>query len=202
MYINFICKQFIFIAILFSISKSGDSLSQMEMIQKNLTLHCFIDNLTHIAIGIISWLIVISYDKISLSHLLQSLLCGFFAGIIDVDHFLMAKSLNLKDAVSLPSRPPFHNTTLLVSIVTCFIILMHNIEQKPAEKIGWFMLVAVVSHHLRDAMRRGLWLWPFETKPLGFCDSVIISYLFSLGVGALIKIIDHPVPKEKTAFEV
>lgn len=31
---------------------------------------------------------------------------------------------------------------------------------------GWIFLTATLTHHLRDALRRGLWLYPYTTGPV------------------------------------
>lgn len=34
-------------------------------------------------------------------------------------------------------------------------------------QLGWILLAALLSHHIRDSTRRGFWMWPFgTTKPL------------------------------------
>ena len=74
-----------------------------------------------------------------------------------------------QDAVSLANRPPFHNTTTIVLLVLFQFLLkilcaefhLHDTLQR------FFLLLetSIMSHHLRDAHRRGLWLWPFGSTP-------------------------------------
>lgn len=92
----FLLKQCAFFGILLGVSIIGDLFLYSRVIQNNLYLRCVTDNLTHFCLGIISWLIVTSYEKFSVRLVFKSLICGIFASLIDVDHFLMAKSLNLK----------------------------------------------------------------------------------------------------------
>lgn len=60
----------------------------------------FIDNCTHSLVAVISWLIVLLKCHLRSSLIINSvfelLLCGFMASIIDIDHFVMAKSFKLK----------------------------------------------------------------------------------------------------------
>ncbi|GIY93036.1 transmembrane protein 267 [Caerostris extrusa] len=114
--------------------------------------------------------------------------CGLIAGSIDLDHFLMAKSLKFKDAINLSSRPPFHNTTLMAMLAIFLISLTHLKGNELCEYIGWYILVATISHHLRDALRHGLWIWPWTTKVLHFISYLILSYLFPLAVGFMLRI--------------
>ncbi|GFT95778.1 transmembrane protein 267 [Nephila pilipes] len=153
--------------------------------------------MTHICLGIISWLIVTSYETFSGNYIWQSLLCGLFAGLIDMDHFLMAKSFKFKDAINLSSRPPFHNTTLMLTFAGCLILVMHFKGSELMENLGWYILVAVTSHHLRDAQRHGLWIWPFTTKSINFINYLILSYLFPLAIGSLLKILNKNIFKTK-----
>lgn len=59
-----------------------------------------VDNCTHSLVAVISWFIILikCHLKSSLirSSLFELLLCGFIASIIDIDHFILANSLNLK----------------------------------------------------------------------------------------------------------
>ncbi|GFQ74507.1 transmembrane protein 267 [Trichonephila clavata] len=109
----------------------------------------------------------------------------------------MAKSLKFKDAISLSSRPPFHNTTLMMAFAGCVILVMHFKGYELMENFGWYILVASVSHHLQDAQRRGLWLWPFATKPINFPNYLILSYIFPLAIGSLLKILNKNIIKVK-----
>jgi hypothetical protein len=66
-------------------------------------------------------------------------------------------------AVTLPSRPPFHNATLMVLVtIAVGVCSLYQTWLDP----GMFAC-AWISHHLRDGTRRGLWLAPFgSTSPL------------------------------------
>ncbi|GBM61836.1 Transmembrane protein 267 [Araneus ventricosus] len=193
----FYIKQASYIICLLALSHYADIVLSLEAIHKNISLRCITDNLTHICLGIISWLIVCSYDSSSTTHVYQSLLCGLFAGLVDLDHFLMAKSLKFKDAISLSSRPPFHNTTFVAMFAISLILVMHFKGNELFENIGWYILVAAISHHLRDAQRRGLWLWPWRTRPLNYTNYLILTYLFPLAIGSLLKVLNKNTLKGK-----
>jgi hypothetical protein len=65
-----------------------------------------------------------------------------------------------QDATSLINRPIFHCTTIPLVL---FLILMYTVRKN--ENLTLNLLVAMwicafLTHHLRDATRRGLWIWP------------------------------------------
>lgn len=72
-----------------------------DYIVAHTQLHIFqaiFDNATHGVIGGLSWfLICINYKKeLSSSYVvLETAACSFLSSLIDVDHFIAAKSLNL-----------------------------------------------------------------------------------------------------------
>lgn len=84
---------FVLLSLLFTASRD---LMVLDSIQKIPWRRAICDNLSHITLGFLSWLIVICLEKACRPwHIVYCLLCGFFAGVVDVDHFLMAKSLRL-----------------------------------------------------------------------------------------------------------
>jgi len=131
----------------------------------------FIDSTTHGAVALLSWMAVLG-RSCSADGVRQSFLCALVAMLVDADHFLAAGSLRLKDALSLSSRPPFHNSSLIlilfVSLYTVpYIIGYAGDPDSLVSHLPWIVLVALLSHHVRDATRRGLWFWPFgSTRPL------------------------------------
>lgn len=77
----------------------GDNILLVTGSSQDIT-KALVDNLTHFLVAVISWLIVLLACHLRSSLIINSVielfLCGFIASIIDVDHFLMAKSLKLK----------------------------------------------------------------------------------------------------------
>eukprot|EP01031_Cornospumella_fuschlensis_P038235 gene38235-46462_t len=92
----------------------------------------------------------------------EILLAGFASCALDVDHFIAAGSASLSDATSLPHRPFGH----ALAFVPCVSILYYVLTKN--SRIAKLLFVSLLSHHLRDAMKRGLWLWPMEysTPPI------------------------------------
>ena len=64
------------------------------------------DNITHILIGVLSWFIIIYNVKTALSenlqtHLAQCAAAAAISSLIDIDHFIMAKSIHLEVNLTL-----------------------------------------------------------------------------------------------------
>lgn len=102
-----------------------------------------------------------------------------FALLVDVRYYRILLNItpfNLQAATHLQSRPLFHNTSLLLTIISlCFLLQSYLHPSLPL-----ILLVAGLTHHLRDSIRRGLWLYPFgSTPPVPF--PLYISLLLLLG---------------------
>ena len=116
------------------------------------------DSLTHGAIGFLCWFHVENSLK-------NSILCGLLAMFVDIDHFIEAKSFKLENALKLQHRPFLHNSTIPL-VLTFLVILVNFCTNKSVifqqvKLYGSMVIVALFSHHLRDASRRGLWFGPF-----------------------------------------
>ena len=82
--------------LLVSVAVLGDHL--LKIVTKNVH-KAVVDSSTHGLIGFISWLIVVTAlkRKVSISkRLLEAGFCGSVASIIDVDHFIYARSYKLE----------------------------------------------------------------------------------------------------------
>ena len=80
---------------------------------------------------------------------------GVAGSIMDVDHFLAAGSFRLDAALHLSRRPFGH---ALIAPVAALAI-------GRCRRPGVLCATAWLSHQLRDALRRGLWLWPLASTP-------------------------------------
>lgn len=130
------------------------------------------DNITHAIIGMITWINVHYYlgrvKFIGGRIVAQSAVCGLISSVIDIDHFILARSFHLKDATSLSRRPFLHCTTLPILAFTVIFLMSYSHKNSDLEVFGWIFIASFLSHHTRDAARRGYWLWPFgSTPPLG-----------------------------------
>ncbi|XP_077872817.1 transmembrane protein 267 isoform X1 [Ictidomys tridecemlineatus] len=133
------------------------------------------DNAVHCVIGMWSWAIVIGIKK--KTDFGEIILAGFLASVIDVDHFLLARSLSLKAALSLPRRPFFHCSTVILVVVLILKLTMHLFKLKDSWCfLPWMLFISWTSHHIRDGIRHGLWMCPFgKTSPLPFWLYVITT---------------------------
>jgi hypothetical protein len=126
------------------------------------------DTLTHGLVGLLSWFVVVG-GQVTYRTSLEMMTCATLASLVDADHFIAAKSLSLSAALSLPKRPPFHNSTLIPVIAAALYLQMKLIHAFLASETTWthtsnlvlVFIVAWSTHHVRDATRRGLWFAPF-----------------------------------------
>ncbi|CAO1400824.1 unnamed protein product [Diamesa serratosioi] len=140
----------------------GDKLVQRT--HKNHVLRAIYDNLTHSLIGLFSAAILLINDK---DKLYLAGVCMVLSSIIDVDHFIAAKSLKLTDATNLNGRPFLHNSTIPATLLIILIYLSFSSKYSSYSLWISMLFIAFTTHHLRDANRRGLWFAPFgETPPL------------------------------------
>ncbi|XP_029433661.1 transmembrane protein 267 [Rhinatrema bivittatum] len=153
----------------------ADRLLQLSYIQQNDWLRAISDNTVHGLVGMWSWAIVIGLRK--KSDFGEVTLAGFFASVIDVDHFCLAGSLSLKAALHLPQRPPLHCTTLIpvVAVILKYIMQIFRLKDSWCF-LPWMIFISWTSHHVRDGIRHGLWICPFgETAPLPYWLYVAIT---------------------------
>lgn len=123
-------------------------------------VRALMDNASHCLVGVLSWCII-TYPKLVLNEIL---VVGFLSSIIDIDHFISARSTSLHDAISLANRPFLHNSLTLC--VLNLIILTVSYLLDPT-KLNWALMffTAWFSHHIRDANRRGMWFGSVYTSP-------------------------------------
>ncbi|XP_055895670.1 transmembrane protein 267-like isoform X2 [Biomphalaria glabrata] len=157
-------------------------LVKLSGIQENGNiLRAVTDSTTHASVGALVWAVAEGYEFLGeKKKWLNVLFCAFLAASVDLDHFMAAGSLDLKKALHLQHRPPFHITSLIPAVVfLCWIIGYY----RPSMKVFSLMFLASwLSHHLRDANHRGLWLAPFGHTPV--FPSVV--YIFLIVVLSLI----------------
>ena len=100
-----------------------------------------------------------TYPKASLlGGWAQACLCGALASALDADHFLAAGSTQLADATKLGSRPWGHAALFVLAAAAAAAHVF-----PPGASL--MIVTSWGSHQLRDAQRRGLWLWPVGSTP-------------------------------------
>lgn len=158
------------------VSFIGDRLLQ----QKSEIIRAVGDNLTHASVGGLTWsLILILSKKGILKNLSKIFLCFFIASFVDVDHFLLANSWRLHDATHLQKRGFLHCSTLPIMTWLFLLIYSKMLNQPNISDYAWIILSSFLSHHIRDANRRGLWFCPFgSTRPIPYHFYLTLSMTF------------------------
>ncbi|XP_011683785.2 transmembrane protein 267 isoform X1 [Strongylocentrotus purpuratus] len=166
----------------------GDFLLTCATIISSNLRRALIDNGTHGLVGLLSWAVVVNPTLLPLGTLVREpflweiLLCGVLSSLVDLDHFAAAGTVKLQNALSLKSRPPCHATTLIPVICLFLLLIVRLFKLQRIRRLPLILFVAWFSHHIRDAARRGLWLWPWgSTSPLPYwlyiTLIVVIPYL-------------------------
>ena len=155
-----------------------DSLTLIAIINKNSSIsqgliRALMDNFSHMLIGVLSWLII-TYPKLNANEIIAT---AFFSSIIDIDHFISARSFRLNDAISLSNRPFLHNSLTLL-IINLIIFILFNYFNSKANSWSIIFFISWFSHHIRDGNRRGVWLGSIHTtKPIK-TEQYLIILLF------------------------
>ncbi|CAC5396873.1 Transmembrane protein 267 [Mytilus coruscus] len=132
------------------------------------------DNLTHGFVGYFTWAIIVDLSDCG-KDLIECSGCMMLAMVIDIDHFIAARSIKLKSALSLSKRPIFHASSIIPVAVVCIWIISYLRSNDFLKRLSIIFLVAWTSHHIRDGTRRGLWFPPFgSTQPLPKTTYVIL----------------------------
>ncbi|CAN0491457.1 unnamed protein product, partial [Scytosiphon promiscuus] len=107
----------------------------------------------------------------------EALVAACVGSLLDLDHFLAAGSIRLSQATGLSNRPWCHSVVALFVAALVTSALTHNKRAAAA------VFSAGASHQLRDATRRGLWLYPPrgpKTPPLGYPVYLLAQALLPL----------------------
>ncbi|PSN55296.1 Transmembrane protein 267 [Blattella germanica] len=147
------------------VARIGDYATSLDSL--SLNARSVTDNLTHGFIAALTWMVVLTrLSKLPLtSRLWEITLCGLLGSAIDLDHFAAAKSFKLQDARMLTSRPFMHCTSLPLAVFIAVSLPAYLYHWTSVQRLLWIMLAAILSHHIRDATRRGFWMWPFGSTP-------------------------------------
>ena len=68
-----------------------------------------------------------------------------------------------QDALNLSHRPPLHNSSLIAVIALFIYIIQRILRCNTLPCFPLMFMLCWLSHHVRDAVRRGLWMGPFFT---------------------------------------
>ena len=133
-------------------------------------LRAVADSITHGLVGGWCWtnVLLLQGEQFTVARILQVVGCLVMATALDLDHFVEARSLSLKDALSLPNRPFAHNTTVILTGAVLLYLLFYcypDLSTLFTGDLPLMFLTSTLSHHLRDADRRGIWLGPLLSTP-------------------------------------
>eukprot|EP00981_Chlorochromonas_danica_P011116 scaffold3756_cov180-Ochromonas_danica.AAC.8 len=150
---------------------------------------CF-DEFCHFVASVVLWTTILS--SLSSPQLLSApslliygvkkrwqeiVVAGVLGCVVDVDHFLAARSLSLYNATHLPARP-FGHAVLFILLIT---LLIYGITS--SRGYAAMVFCSLTCHQLRDGLRRGLWLWPLgSTSPLPLTVVLLLYAMLILGV--------------------
>ncbi|KOB69964.1 Uncharacterized protein OBRU01_16075 [Operophtera brumata] len=144
------------------------------------------DSIVHATIGLLS---AVLFFTNSLNIPLQTciyytILCTVVSSLIDIDHVFVAKSIRLKDLTNLNQRGIFHCTTFWLVVTTILLVYSYTVKKLNTCILTYMLILAFTSHHLRDANRRGLWLYPFGhtaaiNKYVYVILSAVLPYVFA-----------------------
>ena len=140
-------------------------------------IRAMLDNFIHGLVGCLSWAIV-AYPYLNVCELTAA---WIFASILDIDHFISARSFRVAEAIALEKRPFLHNslTLFIINLFFLAILTLFNSNKKYAWSsllfLSWF------SHHLRDGTRRGLWLGSIgNISPLNYKLYLLVILIMPL----------------------
>lgn len=167
-------------ALTVAVSTAGDFVTNQSKLP---WLRALADNATHGFVALLCW-VMVSGRPLRAVGFQESILCGLFGCVVDVDHFLAARSLKIEDATNLGRRPFLHCSSAVLASLSLVALMGKLYSQALVYKVTLIAFVAVASHHLRDSIRRGLWLWPFgSTSPLK-----LYTYYMGLALTVLIAV--------------
>ncbi|XP_043678260.1 transmembrane protein 267 isoform X1 [Vespula pensylvanica] len=129
-----------------------------------------LDNLTHAIVGGLTWTLILILSKKSFVQNLHDIFFSFaLSSFIDLDHFLAARSWKLNDATNLNKRPFLHCTTIPILLWLIMNLSSITFNCPSLNQYSWIVSASFLSHHIRDATRRGLWFCPFgSTQPIPY----------------------------------
>ena len=84
-----------------AVCMTGDHLLSTKFIRSNMYRRALTDSVTHGIIGGVSWMVVLGESALSRSGVTQFFLGFILASVVDVDHFIMARSLKLQVTINM-----------------------------------------------------------------------------------------------------
>ncbi|KAF9818379.1 hypothetical protein SFRURICE_017801 [Spodoptera frugiperda] len=156
-------------AVLLFTAYFGDVIVFRSRYSNSLLFRAICDVLVHGSLGFFSSIVFFSidnnYSSLEYDGTLHIVLCTFFSSIIDIDHVFVAKSIFLKDMVNLKHRGIFHCTTFWLALTALLLLYSYIKKRIEVYMFSFMIVIAYITHHLRDGTRRGIWLYPLGSTP-------------------------------------
>ncbi|CCI47006.1 unnamed protein product [Albugo candida] len=174
----------------------------LEIVSKRTISGHIVDNLGHGMIAFVSYAVFTLWQKPQ-STWKRAWIHSFVAGIcscaMDLDHFIAAGSFRIDAATNLKKRP-FAHAFAFIALMCVFVWIQSagNTKVVRFQRVA-LLWIALSSHQLRDAVRHGVWLWPFgSTPPIPYALYLFIQVLLPLSIAraqAYLHLFDSKVEK-------
>ena len=133
----------------------------------NKYIRAMVDNFTHGLASALATSFLLGWTSPSLFFI------GLLSGsLIDLDHFIQIGSFSLDRVLNGKGheRPIFHNSfNLILLTLSMFLMEIFYFYRRGSIFYTEIFLFAWLTHHLRDAQRRGLTFLPFgQTAPIDY----------------------------------
>ncbi|XP_074661455.1 transmembrane protein 267-like [Tubulanus polymorphus] len=160
---------FVFVGLTLIVALLGDRLLLSHADAYEAAL---IDEVTHGLISVFAWMAVVSsnlnFKFNGRSIVVEAMLALLFGVIPDLDHVLTTRTFDVQKMRRFHGKGrPFHSSTLIpvVALAFCLLRRYFSLRSRTAMNLPWMSSLGIGLHHLRDATRRGIYLWPFSTTP-------------------------------------
>ncbi|OWA50668.1 hypothetical protein BV898_15178 [Hypsibius exemplaris] len=127
------------------------------------------DSVVHVALGCLAWAAVTVHRNFGRRFWWELSMAAAFSAGVDVDHFIAARSFALKDALHMPTPPPFHDISLsFLFFLVSLLQYCTNRGKRWQLRYHLLQMSTMLAVHLcRDAARRGLHVAYLVTIPPG-----------------------------------
>ncbi len=110
-------------------------------------------------------IILSGHSRSPLWYNFEVMVLMYFHFVIRFDPwFIFYNSTQAATTLPQTQRPLLHSTTVALLIVGALMILRacNLCRTRFLQTLPFVVLISLLSHHLRDGSRRGLWLWPID----------------------------------------
>ncbi|OQR96872.1 hypothetical protein ACHHYP_13162 [Achlya hypogyna] len=147
---------------------ADDVLHRRTCWQQARIFYGLVDNATHATVALLAWALACLYAyPFQRLQLLEGVIALLIGSLLDLDHFVAAAGWTFQAATSLSERPLGHAVAFIAAIA---LVVWCACPRSRRIRAVALVLVCLLSHQLRDAFRRGLWIAPGvgSTPPLPY----------------------------------